>query len=110
VPRFPRPTPAALLDRNARVPDHVVWRAFDAETLLLNLQTGQYHGLNSTGSRTLELVAEGDNSVREAIWRLAEEYAAAADEIEADLLDFLADLVERGLIELDDDAPGPLAS
>jgi hypothetical protein len=30
--------------------DHVVSRAFDAETVVLNLHTGEYHGFNVTAA------------------------------------------------------------
>ena len=30
-----------------RLPDHVVFRRFPAETVLLNLQTGHYHGVRT---------------------------------------------------------------
>jgi len=84
-----------------------VSRSFEAETLVLNLQTGQYHGLNPTGGRMFELL-EQCGSVREAAVRLAEEYAVDFDEIAPDLASFCADLRERGLIELSE--PGAAQS
>jgi hypothetical protein len=42
-----------ILDSRATVPDGVVHRDFEAETLLLNLRSGTYHGLNVTGGRML---------------------------------------------------------
>jgi hypothetical protein len=89
-------------DATVKVPEHVVYRSFEAETLLLNLETGQYHGLNETGGRMLELLKETDGSVREATARLADEVSLAPEEIADDLASFCADLVERGLIEVDD--------
>ena len=41
------PTPAAL---SARIPQHVVFRGFATETVVLNLETGKYHGLNPSQS------------------------------------------------------------
>ena len=46
---------ALPLDAHASVPQHVVYRRFAAETVVLNLETGTYHGLNATGARMLEL-------------------------------------------------------
>ena len=37
-----------ILDSRVVVPENVVLRAFEAQTLLLNLDTGTYHGLNDT--------------------------------------------------------------
>ena len=35
-------------------PQHVVYRSFPSETVVLNLQTGSYHGLNATAGRMLD--------------------------------------------------------
>jgi hypothetical protein len=86
-------------DTRARVPDHVVYRTFANETVVLNLQSGKYHGLNPSGGRMLDLLSQ-DRSVAETSARLAEEYGRPVDEIERDLTAFCADLVDRGLIEL----------
>ncbi|MGZ8693055.1 MAG: PqqD family protein [Gaiellaceae bacterium] len=86
------------LDASARTPDHVVYRAFVNETVLLNLDTGCYHGINPTGGRMLEEVVRS-RTLREAAARLAELYERPATEIEADLSAFCADLEERGLLE-----------
>ena len=89
----------SLLNERAGVPEHVVYRAFVKETVVLNLQTGKYHGLNATGGRMLE-VLERATTVADAAQRLANEYGRPVDEIESDLCDFCRDLMERGLIEL----------
>jgi hypothetical protein len=94
--------PEQFKDATVKVPEHVVYRSFEAETLLLNLETGHYHGLNETGGRMLELLTETEGSVREATERLAAEVEMAPDEIADDLASFCADLAERGLIEVDD--------
>jgi hypothetical protein len=88
-----------LLTAKAEVPSHVVYRAFVHETVILNLQTGRYHGLNPTAGRILAAL-ECEQSVNDAVVRLAEEYAAPADEVERDVREFCGDLFERGLIEI----------
>jgi hypothetical protein len=95
-----------LLDARVHVPDDVVYRSFEAETLLLNLKTGQYHGLNPTGARMLQLLQETTGSVRDAIARLAEEHDVDSDEIAGDIAEFCGELAGRGLIEVDDDPRG----
>ena len=89
-----------ILDSRATLSDNVVRRAFDAETLMLNLGTGTYHGLDATGARTLELLAETGVDVRLAIDRLAREHGLTANDIADDLVDFLGQLADRGLLEL----------
>lgn len=86
-------------DCRARVPDHVVYRSFAHETVILNLRTGRYHGVNATGGRMLDLLA-GECTVGSAAATLAEEYGRRVDEVERDVLEFCADLAGRGLIEL----------
>ena len=92
--------PHEILDRTVSVPENVVYREFEAETLLLNLGTGQYHGLNASGARMLELLRESGGDVRVSVERLAGEHGVAADEIERDLAQFCSDLVDRGLLEV----------
>ena len=93
--------PETMLAATVHVPKHVVYRAFEAETVLLNLQTGQYHGLNRSGGRMLELLDATGGSVRNAIDRLADEYGEDAGDIEDGLASFCAALASRGLIEVD---------
>jgi hypothetical protein len=92
---------ATMLVATVRVPKHVVYRSFEAETVLLNLQTGQYHGLNRSGGRMLELLDETGGGVRDAIDRLAAEYGEDPADIEDGLASFCVALAARGLIEVD---------
>ena len=83
----------------ARLPEHVVYRTFAKETVILNLKTARYHGLNPTAGRMLE-VLERSPTVRDAAAKLADEYERPVDEIERDLGDLCAQLLDRGLIEV----------
>ncbi len=98
------PRNASMLAEKARLPAHAVYRAFVKETVILNLQSGTYHGLNPTGGRMLEAL-ERAPTVGEAAGRLAEEYGQPLEDIERDLCDFCSDLLERGLIELESPEP-----
>lgn len=91
-----------LLEARLRVPQNVVYRSFPTETVVLNLQTGKYHGLNPTAGRMLEAISSA-GSVRTAAASLAGEYEWPREEIEADLRSLCAALLERGLIETDGD-------
>jgi PqqD family protein of HPr-rel-A system len=84
------------------VPEHVVYRSFVAETVVLNLRTGQYHGLNPTAARMLEALAEAQTAGA-AIPVLAEEYGVDPDRIEEDLRTLCQALLDRGLLEIVDD-------
>jgi hypothetical protein len=89
------------LSANGVVPPHVVYRTFPGETVMLNLDSGTYHGLNPTGGRMLEAV-EGSPSLGDAAERLAGEYRQPLSDIQSDLREFCGGLAERGLLVLDD--------
>jgi hypothetical protein len=95
----------ALLASKVTVPQHVVYRSFPTETVVLNLQTGKYHGLNATAGRMLEEL-ERAASVRDAAAVLAKSYKQPPGVIEQDLCALCRNLLERGLVEADV-SPGP---
>ena len=92
----------AHLDLSARVriPSHVVYREFPAETVILNLETGQYHGLNRTGGAILASL-ERTPSLQETVTAVAKQYGQSLTEVERDVRAFCGDLLRRGLILLD---------
>ncbi len=80
------------------IPQHVASRAFPTEMILLNLNTGQYHGLNPTGGRMYEVLGECGH-LDEAAARLSGEFGQPLEAVASDLRDLCAGLVERGLLE-----------
>jgi hypothetical protein len=94
-----------LLNARARLPQHVVHRSFVAETVVLNLRTGKYHGLNPTAGKMLEAL-EASPTVGQAVPVIAGEYDIEHEQVRSDLLVLTRGLLERGLIETaaDDDA------
>jgi hypothetical protein len=90
---------STILDSAVGVPRHVVYRAFARETVILNLETGKYHGINRVGARMLD-VLQAAPTAREAAAQLAAEYDRPVEEIERDLSAFCSDLEQRGLVEL----------
>lgn len=98
-----RTEPRTTVDARISVPQHVVFRSFVKETVVLNLDTGRYHGLNPTGGRMLEVLRDVA-LVSDAAAQLAREYDLPVEEIERDLLEFCDDLTTRGLIERDNAA------
>ena len=97
-------TEPELTDR-VQVPRHVVYREFASETVVLNLETGRYHGLNRTGGRMLETL-DSAWDVGEAADRLADRWRLPRNQFEPDLRAFCARLAERGLVEVEFDAAG----
>jgi hypothetical protein len=90
----------ALLGNRVSVPEHVVYREFPDETVILNLESGRYHGLNATAAHMLEVLDSGV-VVRDAIDALAREYEQPRELIEKDVLALCEALHERGLIARD---------
>jgi len=93
------PVDVKLFAGKARIPGNVVFRSFPRETVVLNLDTGKYHGLNPTAGRMLELLEKSD-TVDAAAARVAEEYGQDVETIRHDLYDLCVELRERGLLEI----------
>ena len=83
----------------AIVPQHVVYRALASETVLLNIQTGTYLGMDEVGSRCFEVMRDSDD-LKSALATLLGEYDAPPERIRDDLLGYCSELLENGLIEL----------
>ena len=69
------------------------------EAVILNLDTGEYFGLDPVGARIWGWL-KGPQTVVSLRDRLVEEYTADRDEIERDLFALLEQLVEEGLIDV----------
>ena len=73
-------------------------RAVAGEAVLLDLDRGCYFGLNETGRRVWELVADDGATVKTALQTLESEFAAPAEELAADVSAVLGDLERQGLL------------
>lgn len=96
--------PPQVAVRRVVVPDHVVYRQFASEMVVLNLETGQYHGLNPTAGRMLEVLSAHE-SVGEGVRVLASEFRIDFSRISIDVSDLLDQLVERDLVRLEVASP-----
>ncbi len=96
---------SSLLDARLRVPEQVVYRDFGDETVVLNLESGAYHGLNPTAALMVSRLDESP-SVQAAIARLVEETGQPHPVIQRDVLALCASLAQRGLMERDDSSDG----
>jgi coenzyme PQQ synthesis protein D (PqqD) len=95
------PDISSLLLIRIRVPQHVVYRSFPAETVLLNLNTGRYHGLNTTAGLMLEALEKAP-SVSDAAMTVAARLGQPRPDIELDMFELCRLLLDRELIEIDD--------
>jgi hypothetical protein len=80
--------------------ENVVFRSFGSETVLLNIATGQYHGLRGTGGRMLEVLSETPD-LDAAARRIAEEYAHPVEDVRRDLQRMCEELADRALVRIE---------
>lgn len=92
-------TDVLISDRMITIPEAVVFEKVSEETVLLNLDTGFYFGLNPVGSRFWELLVATKNPTS-VLATLREEYEVEGEVLERDLAKLIHDLAEKKLIEL----------
>ena len=90
------------LSNHIKVPSDVMDRRVGDETVILNLASGTYFGLDPVGARMWELMSAG-HSLAEIRDRLLEEYEVEAERLEQDLLKLVGELQAQGLIQINDD-------
>jgi Coenzyme PQQ synthesis protein D (PqqD) len=84
------------------VPTHVLVRVLDGESVLLNVNTERYYGLDHTGTRMWQLLTESPN-IDAAYQSLLAEFDAEPERLRSDLSELLARLVDNGLLEVQSD-------
>lgn len=83
---------------NVRKPEHVVMRELDGESILLNLETEKYFGLDEVGTRMwIELLAQP--SVEGACEVLEREFDVEPVVLRRDMESLIDQLLESGLLE-----------
>lgn len=70
------------------------------EIVMLNLKTGCYHSLNPIGAAIWQTL-EKSETIGDVCSQLGNRYLAPVEIIEADALEFLGGLAERGLVIVD---------
>ena len=81
------------------VPDGVLVQELQGESVLLNVNTENYYGLDEVGTRMWSVLREAP-SIADAIDTLLDEYEVERATLESDVSDLLAELLEKKLIEL----------
>ena len=89
------------------VPVHVLIRHLDGESVLLNLETEKYFGLDATGTRMWE-VATGSESIEAAYAMLLQEFEVEPETLRANLADLIARLIDHGLLKRSSENVGSL--
>ena len=81
------------------VPEEVLFRDLDGESVLLHLGSGQYFGLDEVGSLIWRLLVE-KCSLDEIQQRIVAEYDVSAQEVKKDVLRIVEELTQNGLVEV----------
>jgi hypothetical protein len=85
--------------KRAAVPSHVLVRYLDKESVLLNLETERYFGLDETGTRMWQLVTTSP-TIEDACAQLLAEFDVEPDLLRTNLTELLSRLADNGLLQL----------
>jgi hypothetical protein len=79
------------------VPEHVLVRDLDGESVVLSLETEKYFGLDEVGTRMWTLLTRAD-TIQSAYDSLLAEYDVDPDQLRADIERLIGELSEQGLL------------
>jgi hypothetical protein len=79
------------------LPTQVMARQVGEETVILDLASGTYFGLDPVGARIWKLMGEG-KTLAEICETMLEEYEVEREQLETDVLRLTGELLERGLV------------
>ncbi len=95
---------ARSLNDRALVPDAVITRELDGETILLNLETGIYFGLDSVGTDVWRAIGTV-GTLGEALDLVQAEYDVEPAVLQGDFLRLVDELLAKGLLQRVDSPP-----
>ncbi len=75
----------------------------EESVVMMSVEQEKYYSVDGVGARIWQLV-ESKRSVSEVCDILASEYAVDAEQCQAEVLDFLTQLTEQGLLEIVDES------
>jgi len=88
-------------NQRVKLSDDVLISDLQGESVILNVNSQRYYGLNKIGTRFLTLL-RNSQSIESAFDALLLEYDVEADELRGDLTDLLVELREAGLVKIYD--------
>ena len=81
------------------MPDDVLVSTLQSESVILNLNSERYFGLDEVGTRILSLLSTS-NSIQAAYDVLLDEYDVEAEVLRQDLTALIEQLAEQGVVEI----------
>lgn len=82
-----------------KVPEDVLISTLQNESVILNLNSERYFGLDEVGTRILSLLSTS-NSIQAAYDTLLDEYDVEAEVLRKDLSSLIEQLAEQGVVEI----------
>lgn len=92
---------AVDFQKKAVVPEQVLFRELEGESVLLNIETETYFGLDDVGTRMWNVLAEHD-SIQSAYETLLAEYDVDPQTLKQDMESIIGQLHDKGLIQFAD--------
>ena len=86
-------------DRKLMIAQDTLINVIEGESVLLNLKSESYFGLDPIGTRMWTLLANSD-SIQSAFETLLGEYDVDADKLRLDMQDLIEKLIANGLMEV----------
>lgn len=87
--------------------DSLVSSAIEGEVTMMNVQTGKYYGLTSVGARIWTLI-EHSMPISDVCDRLLAEYRVGRDTCEREVVTFVQQMAEEGVVTVTSPHPGAL--
>ena len=87
------------LPTTVSIPESVLWQEVGDEIVLLDVNGGEYHGLNDVGSRIWRALEQHEDVVS-AYEDLCEAYEVDPDVLRSDLDEFITRLLGMGLLSV----------
>ena len=97
---MPSPSSAISFAQRVRVPDDVLISNLQDESVILNLNSERYYGLDNVGTRMLSVLA-ASSSIEAAYESLLEEYDVDPQVLRHDLNSLIETLVQQGLVTVE---------
>ena len=88
------------LPSHVKPSEDVVWRNLQGESVLLDLKSGVYFGLDAVGTRIWALLQDRDD-LQAVLEELLAEYDVSEEACARDLLDLVSVMAEKGLVQVD---------
>jgi hypothetical protein len=82
-----------------KIPDDVLISKLQEESVILNLDSERYYGLDDVGTRFLSVLTTSD-SIEAAYQRLVSEYDVDRQLLRNDLLELIENLAAQGIISI----------